>query len=98
MRRLVLTDEANRRLQSQIDFLLDRHRTQDARVLRQRVASYLSNSLAHFPKTGTFIAKRRLWESWIPGTRIVAWYQFDEDTLTVLTFWNTSQDRQSSAP
>jgi plasmid stabilization system protein ParE len=98
MRQVILTAQANRRLQSQIDYLLERHRKQAARALRVRVAAYLTDSLAHFPRTGTFIDQRGLWESWIPGTRIVAWYQFDEATLTVLTFWNTSQDRQSSAP
>jgi plasmid stabilization system protein ParE len=93
MRRVVLTDEAASQLESQIDYLLDKNAEAAARALRLRVSQFIGDTLATYPASGKFIAEQDLWESWIPGTRLVAWYKFDEDVLTLITFWHTSRDR-----
>ena len=94
MRRVVLTDEATHQLHSQIEFLLDRNAVAAARTLRARVEQFLSQTLVRYPGTGKCIPGHDLWETWIPGTRLIVWYQHDDATLTVLTFWHASQHRQ----
>jgi plasmid stabilization system protein ParE len=96
MRRIVLTDEANQRLNDQIDYLLERDATAPAKALRARVGDFVTHTLAPFPATGKYIVDRDLWESWIPGTRLVVWYQFTDEVLIVTTFWHTSQNRWSA--
>jgi plasmid stabilization system protein ParE len=49
--------------------------------------------LADYPRSGRKIPERELWESWIPGTRLVAWYDFGDDELIVIAIWHTSRDR-----
>lgn len=93
MRRLVFTDQAADRFEAQIDDLIDRHANAAARSLRTRVSDYIRYSLLPFPATGKYIQGRDIWEVWSPGTRLVVWYQFDDDIVTLITFWHTSQDR-----
>ncbi len=40
------------------------------------------------------IEERDLWEVWIPDTKLVVWYRFNESELEVVRFWHTSQNRQ----
>ncbi len=96
MRRVVFSHEAQERLEVQIEYLLDRGAPGAARTLRHRVDAFLSNILTRFPGTGAYIQQKDLWESWIPRTRLVVWYRFDDDALQVVTVWHTSQDRQSA--
>ena len=67
--------------------------TMAAQAMVARVETFLTQTLATYPRTGRHIAERDLWETWIPNTRLVAWYVFDANELTVLTFWHTAQDR-----
>lgn len=94
MRRVVLTDEAASRLEAQIDYLVVHDAIAAARALRCRVGDYIKHTLAQFPASGKVLSARNLWEVWIPDTRIVVWYQFDDDIVTIITFWLTSQDRE----
>ena len=64
-----------------------------AEDLKIRVDEFLSLTLANYPRNGRFIAERDLWETWIPGTKLVVWYTFTDDELVAITFWHTSQNR-----
>jgi plasmid stabilization system protein ParE len=80
-------------LERQIDYLLDRHAKQAARRLEQRVQYFIENTLCRFPDTGTFIADRQVYESWIPSTKIVVWYTVTDTEVIIAMIWNTSQGR-----
>lgn len=94
MRRVCLTDEAASRLEAQIDYLIDHDALAAARALRCRVGDYIEHTLASYPASGKVLSARDLWEVWIPGTRLIVWYQFDDSVVTIITFWHTSQDRE----
>jgi hypothetical protein len=34
-----------------------------------------------------------IWETWIPGTRLVVWYRFTADELQIIRIWHSAQDR-----
>lgn len=94
MRSLRFTPEAQARLAAQLDYLIERGAIGPAQQLKSRVHSFLNNTLLPYPATGRFLHARDLWESWIPGTRLVLWYVFDDAELVIITFWHTAQDRQ----
>ena len=62
-----------------------------------RVSKFFPLTLSMFPATGHLIAERDLWEVWVPRTKLVVWYRFSDTAITVMTFWHTSQDRQTEA-
>ena len=94
MRTVRLTPEAERALGDQVDYLVAKDATMAAQALAARVETFLTQTLAAYPRTGSHIIDREVWETWIPNTRLVAWYVFDANALTVLTFWHTAQDRR----
>lgn len=91
---VALTQEAANGLKGQIDFLLEHNANAAAVALKDRVATFLSNTLARFPSIGRRIPDRDIWEIWIPKTRLVIWYRFSDDALTVLAVWHTAQNRE----
>jgi hypothetical protein len=93
MRTPVFTDEAFQKLDAQIDYLISRHAERAAMALSQRVDHFLNRTICSYPATRKFLDHQNLWESWIPGTKLVLWYQFDDDVLTVISVWNTSEGR-----
>lgn len=96
MRRVVFDVEAERALLDQIDYLISRDAVQAAVELDERVRSFLTGSLASFPAIGRPVGHRDLWETWVPRTRLVVWYRFDETTVEVVAVWSTWQKRPRS--
>ena len=94
MRTVQLTPEAERALGDQVDYLIANNAPIAADNLAVRVESFLTKTLATYPRTGRHITERDLWETWIPNTRLVAWYVFTDSELTVLAIWHTAQDRR----
>ncbi len=92
---VVLSPEAVERLEAQIAFLRNAGAAAAAERLRARVMGFLSNHLAHFPRTGRRLRDRDLWEIWIPRTRLVLWYRIERERIVVATVWHTSQDRSA---
>ena len=86
MRRVRLTPEAEFVPGNQVDYLRTQGAARPARALLVRTQSFLTTTLAAYPGNGRFLADRNLWETWVPGTRLVVWYTFDEDELVVITF------------
>jgi plasmid stabilization system protein ParE len=97
MRTPVFTDEASIKLDAQIDYLIARHAERAAKTLSTRVDQFLNRTLCNYPATGKFLENQNLWESWIPGTRLVLWYQFDDDVLTIISVCNTSEGRPTNS-
>jgi plasmid stabilization system protein ParE len=92
--KVVLSPEAVERLEAQIAFLRDAEAFDAAHWLRLRIMNFLSNHLAHYPRTGRRLRHDNLWEMWVPGTRLVLWYRIETERVVIATVWHTSQDRQ----
>ena len=92
--KIVIAPRARRDLANQLGYLVDHGATRAAHRLERRLTSFLNNTVARYPRTGTFIAQRDLWESWVPDTRLVIWYRFTAHELQVVRVWHASQDRQ----
>jgi len=95
MRRVRLTPEAERTLGAQIDYLMQISPGAAANLVT-RVEQFLTETVALWPRAGRYIPPHDLWETWIPGTRLVVWYVFTEDEIVAVTFWHTAQDRHRS--
>ena len=65
-----------------------------ARRLRERIMSFLKDTLSRFPGIGRPVGHRELREMWIPGTRVVVWFRVSGDCLEIARFWHSAQDRQ----
>ena len=92
--KVTIAPRARRELGTQLGYLVDRGAVARARWLENRLSHYLSTTVAAYPRTGTYLTHRDLWETWIPGTRLVVWYVFDDQAVTVVAVWHTAQDRQ----
>ena len=92
--KVVLDPQAADELASQIDYLVDKHALLAAARLKARCDAFFENFLARHPRTGKHIAEKHIWETWIPGTRLVVWYRFTRDELQIIRIWHTAQDRE----
>ena len=91
--RVVLSPEAAERLEAQIGYLHAQGASRAADNLRLRVMQFLSQYIADYPRTGRYLAERELWETWLPGTRLVVWYRIEVDHIAIATLWHAAQDR-----
>jgi plasmid stabilization system protein ParE len=94
--RIVFDPLAADDLVSQIDYLIDRNARQAAARLSQRCDAFFEAYLARHPRTGKHIAERDIWETWMPGTRLVIWYRFTDTELQIIRIWHAAQDRAES--
>jgi len=92
---VVFSPEALQRLDDQLQYLRERNEAAAVR-LRERTFDFVAEHLAQFPKNGHQIDDK-LWERWIPGTRLVLWYEIREYELFILTIWHTAQNRSGDA-
>ena len=93
---IVIAPRARRELGNQLGYLVDRGAIARARWLEQRLTHYLAHTVAPYPRTGTFLAHRDLWEMWVPRTPFVVWYRFSETELQIVRLWNAAQNRQAA--
>ena len=91
---VVWSSFAKRRLENQIDYLIEHHAPQAARQLEQRVSGFVNSTLAYFPNNGRELIEQNMFETWIPGTRLVIWYRFTASDLEIINVWHTSQNRE----
>jgi len=90
---VVFAPQALLRLEDQLRYLRERNEAASSR-LRDRVFDFVDEHLARFPNSGHQI-NDKLWERWIPGTRLVLWYEIRDEDLLIMTIWHTAQDRGS---
>lgn len=91
--RLIVDPVAAEELERQLDYLVDRSAVAAAARLEARFSSFLEQFLSAHPRSGKFVAEAGIWETWVPGTRLVIWYRFTSDELQVLRIWHSAQDR-----
>lgn len=91
--KVTLDPRAADELISQIDYLIANNAPQAAARLKARFDAFLENFLALHPRTGKLIVEKKIWETWIPGTRLVVWYRFTADELQIIRIWHSAQDR-----
>ena len=91
--KIIIAPRARRELGNQLGYLVDQGSIASARRLERRISTFLADTLSRHPRFGNFIAERDIWETWIPGTRIVIWYRFTDEELQVVRVWHTSQNR-----
>jgi len=87
------TSKARQKLEAQIAYIVEQGATRPAEDLRNRIAEYEINHLAVFPGSGKAVPNETFYEAWISGTRLVLWYEFDDDKISVIDVWHTSQHR-----
>ncbi len=93
--RIVVALQAQRDLARQLQYLIDNNAGKAARKLEQRLVSFVEATLTSHPRVGRFLQHRNLWETWIPGTRLVYWYRFTAKELQIVRNWHCSQDRDA---
>jgi plasmid stabilization system protein ParE len=92
--RITLDPQAADELSSQIDYLIQNNAQLAATRLKARCDAFFEGFLALHPRTGKHIAEKDIWETWIPGTRLVVWYRFTRDELQIIRIWHGAQDRE----
>ena len=95
MRQWRLDTEAEADLARQLDYLASHGAFGAADRLIDTMESFLTDQLCVRPRRRS-LQERDLWEVWIPGTKLVLWYRFNDAKLEVVRIWHTSQDRQGS--
>jgi plasmid stabilization system protein ParE len=94
--KIVLSPRAQRDLDGQIQYLIDQDAARPARAIKTRVTGFLRSTLAKHPRIGRPVEHRDLYETWIPGTRIVIWYRITPTAIEIARFWHTAQDRHNA--
>ncbi len=94
--RVTFDPRAADELNSQIDYLIANNAPRAAAHLKTRCDVFFESFLAAHPRTGKYIVERKIWETWIPGTRLVVWYRFSADELQIIRIWHSAQDRSRS--
>jgi plasmid stabilization system protein ParE len=93
--KIAIAPAARRDLERQLTYLIDHNAAPAARRLEQRLVTFIERTLAAYPRAGTFVGHRNVWEIWIPGTRLVLWYRFTSDELQIVRVWHSAQDRDA---
>jgi len=93
MRRHKFDRQAVEDLNAQVDYLTSKDAFGAAERLQARVLQFVERLCDH-PAMGRFLEHRGLWELWIPNTRLVLWYRYNDEHLEVVRVWHTSRDRE----
>lgn len=91
--RIRLDPRAAEELASQIAYLIDNHALLAAARLKARCDAFFETFLARHPRAGKYMAEKDIWETWIPGTRLVVWYRCTSEELQIIRIWHAAQDR-----
>lgn len=81
-------------LERQLDYLISLKALGAAIRLEARVTAFLEQFLATHPRSGKHVAEASIWETWVPGTRLVIWYRFTTTEIQVLRIWHSAQNRE----
>lgn len=80
-------------LTAQIEYLIDNQALPAALHLKARCDAFFEKFLIRHPRAGKYIAEKDIWETWVPGTRLVVWYRFTNTELQIIRIWHTAQNR-----
>jgi plasmid stabilization system protein ParE len=94
--KLVVTPDAAADLERQIDYLVEHGSFMAARRLADRVTVFLEQTLTRHPRVGKTVGHRGVYETWIPQTRLIVWYRLTGETIEIVRFWHSAQDRNET--
>jgi plasmid stabilization system protein ParE len=98
--KVVITPMAQVQLEHQLGFGIDRHGLVTAQKTFARVERFFATTLVDYPRTGTFLPDKRLYESFIPRTPFIVIYRIEAEAqiVRVLGFFHHAQDRTEFEP
>ena len=93
--KVVITPTAQRQIDSQISFGIERFGRRVAELTFGRISRFFATTLADYPKSGRSLATQNLHETLIPRTPFVVIYRIEAeaDIVRVLGFFHYAQDR-----
>lgn len=89
--RITLDPQAAVELESQFEYLVQQGAMQAANRLAARCDAFFENVLGRHPKTGKYVAEKDIWETWVPGTRLVVWYRITDREVQIIRVWHAAQ-------
>ena len=98
--KLIITPGAQAQIEHQIEYGTARYGRQTNERTFARVERFLIESLAVFPRTGTFLPDVGLYQTMIPRTPFVVIYRVEDqqDIIRILGFFHSAQDRSTFGP
>jgi plasmid stabilization system protein ParE len=98
--KLVITPRAQLQIDDQLKYGVERHGIKTAQRTFSRIESFLRDVVLIYPRTGTALPIRNLYETIIPRTPFVVIYRIEmmEDTVHVVGFFHHAQDRDALNP
>ena len=93
--KLVITPTAQHQIDNQAQYGIARHGHRTAQRTFSRVERFFAPTLVEYPRTGTYIAAKQIYERLIPRTPFIVIYRLEDtrDTLRVLGFFHHAQNR-----
>ena len=94
--KVIYTATARRHIASQIGYLIDQGAPRPAARLRRRIADFITNFVARYPRAAPYIRELDIHECWIPRTPYMLQYRIDAeaDTVIILALFHSAQDRR----
>ena len=65
--KITVAPAARRDLEGQLTYLIKHDAATAARRLEQKVVTFIERTLALYPRVGSFVGHRDVWEVWIPA-------------------------------
>ena len=98
--KLIITPSAEAQIDHQFAEGIARHGIKTAEKTFARVERFFAQTLAAYPRAGTFIAEPKLYEWYITRTPFIIIYRVetDADIVRVLGFFHHAQDRSGFDP
>jgi plasmid stabilization system protein ParE len=98
--KLIITPRSQAQIDHQIEYGTARYGRPTNERTFARVERFLIESLAVFPRTGTFLPDVGLYQTMIPRTPFVIIYRVEDqhDIVRILSFFHSAQDRTPSGP
>jgi plasmid stabilization system protein ParE len=95
--RIVLSERVEAELERHFSYGVEKFGRPGAERTFRRVRRFLFETLAAYPRTGVYRARRNVYEVVIPRTPFIAFYRIDRevDAVTVVALFHHAQDRES---
>ena len=92
--KLVITPSAQRQIDNQFQYGVARHGHRTAQRTFSRVERFFLTTLVEYPRTGTYIAAKQIYERLIPRTPFVVIYRLEttQDIVRVLGVFHHAQN------
>ncbi len=96
--KVVYVPRAERHIANHLAYGIERFGARDAARTIRRLRSYIRLTVAQYPKTSRYHPSIDAYESWVPGTPFVIYYQTEPTIITVVAVFHHSRDHSSFVP